>query len=317
MDSKKPKVQVLLSSYNGEKYITEQLDSLLAQKGDFELKITVRDDGSTDSTHDILARYSENFGIDVIYGENIGVNASMMDLVKRSEEDFDYFAFSDQDDVWEDFKISEAVKSLSLCTESEFLLWTCMEELTDADLNVYSLMPYPKYLGDFYSAIIQNKAGGHTQVFNKKLRDMYKFYPPEKMYVFDWVLYILASEFGKILYCDRSCGKYRQHSANSIGYELNPIAQIPRRLKRLFNGAFKGITTQMVYFYEIYEDKLQKEHREELKRFFGSRKNIFKRICYAFTTKIKRNSVFESLQFRILYVLGVFKSTNDESHKSF
>jgi glycosyltransferase involved in cell wall biosynthesis len=297
-------VEILMSTFNGEKFLRQQMDSVLAQKGDFNLKISVRDDGSTDSTCDILKEYQKD--INVTFGENIGVNASIMELVKASEQDFDYFAFCDQDDIWYDFRINEAVAALSAFEKDEPALWSCMEELTNESLIPYGLMPYPKYLGDFYNAIIQNKTAGHTQVFNKALRDMYIYYPADKMYVYDWVLYILASEFGTVCYCDRVCGQYRQHGANSIGYEINPVSQIRRRLKRLLNGDFKHIATQLCYIFEIYENKLPKEHREELYRFLKNRNHILKRIGYAMTTKIKRNSMFESFQFRCLYVLGMY-----------
>ena len=327
---KKANVEILISTFNGEKYLKEQLNSCLAQEGNFNIKITVRDDGSTDETCHILKQYEEEFHINVIYGQNIGLNASMMELIKLSEEHFDYFAFCDQDDVWENFKIEEAVKCLCeidkadkvaahssgdsqspleicfLANKKTPLLWSCMEELTDENLNSYSLMPYPKYLGNFYNAVIQNKTAGHTQVFNKTLRDMYMHYPPDKMYVYDWVLYMLACALGEVYFCDKPCGKYRQHGKNTIGYELGPIAQIPRRLKRLLNGDFRHITTQMAYFYETYGNKIKEEHKSEMERFLNSRKNIFTRVYYALTTKIKRNTSFESLQFRVLYILGVF-----------
>jgi len=301
------KIDVLMSTYNGEKYLAQQIDSILAQKGGFSLKLHVRDDGSTDGTCNILKKYSEKQGVNVVYGKNIGVNASMMELIKNSSENSDYFAFSDQDDLWYDFRLNEAISALEAAKTDKPLLWSCMEELTDENLTPYNFMPMPKYLGNFYNAIIQNKTAGHTQVFNKSLRNLYKDYPPKKMYVYDWVLYIMASAFGKVLFCEKTCGKYRQHGTNSIGYETGWLKQLPRRAKRLLRGDFKHITAQLEYFYETYKDKLNLEHRRELDRMLNSRKNILKRIYYALTTKIKRNTKFESAQFRLLYILGVFK----------
>ncbi|MDR1689805.1 MAG: glycosyltransferase [Clostridiales bacterium] len=299
-------VEIMLSTYNGEKYLREQMDSLLSQKGDFTLKISVRDDGSRDGTLDILREYEKNCGINLTCGQNIGINAAMLELVKSSEKNFDYFAFSDQDDVWEDFKISEAITALSACEKHTPALFSCMEVLTDENLKPYETMPRPKYYGDFYNAIIQNKAAGHTQVFNGALRDMFMKYPPEKMYVYDWVNYIIASEFGMVFFSEKICGKYRQHGKNSLGYSTNPLAMIPLRLKRLLKGDFKYATRQLKYIYEVYGNALAEEHKRELERFLACRKKFWKRLFYALTAKVKRNTVFESFQFRTLYFLGVY-----------
>jgi len=301
-----PNIEVLMSTYNGEKYLSEQLDSILAQKGCFNLKITVRDDGSSDGTHDILNYYVKEHGISVIYGKNIGVNASMMELVKQSGKDCDYFTFSDQDDVWYDFRLYEAVNSLNALNSTVPLLWSCMEELTDEKLKPFGLMPYPKKLGNFYNAMIQNKTAGHTQVFNQELRNLIVDYPAEKMYVYDWAIYLMASAFGEVRFCENSCGKYRQHGANAIGYELGWLRQTVRRIKRMTRGQFRNNSVQLEFFYGQFKDKLCEDYRSEAERFLNSRKNIIKRVRFAFTTKIKRNTKVESLQFWALYILGVF-----------
>jgi glycosyltransferase involved in cell wall biosynthesis len=84
------KVQVLLSTYNGEKYLKEQLDSLLAQ--DYpSIDILIRDDGSKDSTKQILTRYEDHKNIRVIYGSNIGITASFLELLKISEPEAEFF----------------------------------------------------------------------------------------------------------------------------------------------------------------------------------------------------------------------------------
>ena len=300
------KVEILLSTYNGEKYLKEQLNSLLTQECIENIKISIRDDGSTDGTCDILRSYEEKYHLNITYGTNLGVNFSMTELLKNADNDFDYFAFCDQDDVWDTGKILAAVLALDGLPEEDPLLWGCMEMLTDESLCAISLMPVPKYLGNFYNAIIQNKLAGHTQVFNRALRNILLKVPPEKMYLYDWVTYILASAFGKVLFDTNCLGLYRQHGKNVVGYELNAIAQIPRRFKRLTNGAFKQISTQMQYVYELFEDDLNTQYKNELNIFLKSRRNFIKRILYICNTKIKRNTRFESIQFRILYLLGVF-----------
>ena len=93
------KILILMSTYNGEKYLSEQLNSLLLQEN-VNIKILIRDDGSTDNTHKILNFYSSNYpNISWYTGENKGPALSFMDLLFNAPES-DYYAFCDQDDVW-------------------------------------------------------------------------------------------------------------------------------------------------------------------------------------------------------------------------
>jgi rhamnosyltransferase len=310
VNNEKIRIEVLLPAYNGEDFLAEQLDSILGQQGDFGLRITVRDDGSTDATREILRHYEAHHGIKVIWGTHIGVNASVMELINQADGTADLYAFSDQDDIWYDFRLKEAVEAFRTHRTHNPLprpfLWTCMEELTDENLNPLCFMPRPKNLGDYRNAIIQNKTPGHTQVFNRALWELFKGYPPEEIYVYDWVLYLLASIFGEVYYCPRSCGKYRQHAANAIGYSTHWLAHLHRRAKRLFSGAMKGTFDQQAYFLKRYGERLPKDAKHLLVDFVNSRRNMFKRIRFVCTTQVKRDTRFESLQFRILYLLGVF-----------
>ena len=107
------KVQVLLSTYNGEKYIREQLDSILTQK-DIEVSILIRDDGSTDSTVDIIHEYcSNNSDIKLIKGSNMGACKSFFELFKEADMGYDYYALADQDDYWYADKLTVACNMLA------------------------------------------------------------------------------------------------------------------------------------------------------------------------------------------------------------
>lgn len=308
--NKQVKIEVLMSTYNGEKYIREQLDSILAQKGDFQLKVSIRDDGSVDGTKDILAEYANTQNIQVTYGNNIGVNASIMSLVLSAERDFDYFSFSDQDDVWHLDRLEKAITALNLLPSTIPLLWSCMEELTNEELEPYCNMPTPKLLGDFYNAFLQNKTPGHTQVFNATLRNILEKYPADKMHVYDWILYLLACEFGQVLFCEDICGQYRQHGNNVIGYDSGGIALLLRRIKSLRGGDFEKSISQLQYFLDFYDNQINKEHREEIFRFLSMRRNLLTRTKYAFQTKIKRDTALESFQIRLAYILGAFGKTH-------
>lgn len=109
----KPTVSVLMSTYNGAKYIREQIDSILNQK-DVNVELLIRDDGSSDNTAEICKEYQKkNTNIRFYQGENIGVGKSFMELLKKAPE-ADYYSFSDQDDVWLEDKLSRAVKMIKI-----------------------------------------------------------------------------------------------------------------------------------------------------------------------------------------------------------
>ena len=104
-------VQVLLSSYNGEKYIREQLDSILAQEG-VNIQLLIRDDGSTDGTNSILTEYEQRCdNISVIYGINVGVIQSFFLLLEQAGS-YPYIALADQDDVWLKQKLKRAIEKI-------------------------------------------------------------------------------------------------------------------------------------------------------------------------------------------------------------
>ena len=102
------RVAVLMSTYNGEKYIREQIDSILEQSGNFDLDLWVRDDGSKDSTQQILQEYAQQRKLHWYTGENLGAAHSFIDLVRKCKG-YDYYAFADQDDYWMTNKIQMGV----------------------------------------------------------------------------------------------------------------------------------------------------------------------------------------------------------------
>ena len=121
-------VTILLSTYNGEKYLEEQLESITSQKG-VSTKIIVRDDGSSDRTCDILDTWKEKSALTWYRGENIGPAQSFMDLL-RNAGDACYYAFSDQDDFWLSDKMQTAVSKLE-SYDGRPALYFCQTELVD------------------------------------------------------------------------------------------------------------------------------------------------------------------------------------------
>ena len=127
------RICVMLSSYNGEKYIKEQIDSILAQKIDGEMILLVRDDGSTDETKQILNEYRSKYNnISWYTGDNLKAAKSFWDLV-NSAPDADYYAFCDQDDVWYPDKLVRAINALE--KEAIPALYASNVVVVDQNLN--------------------------------------------------------------------------------------------------------------------------------------------------------------------------------------
>lgn len=163
-------VQVLMSSYNGEKYIREQIDSILAQQG-VNVKLLVRDDGSSDSTCDILKEYEKKKLLEVIYGKNVGVIKSFLTLVDESNQ-ADYYAYSDQDDVWMPDKLIAGVTQLEKDDVDTPLLYCSALQRVNEKLEYQDIQSFRGLKTNIYSALVRERLAGCTFVFNNRLREL-------------------------------------------------------------------------------------------------------------------------------------------------
>ena len=171
---------VLMSTYNGERYLRKQLDSLLNQTLRPD-EILIRDDGSKDDTMAILEEYASLYPFIRYYnGENKGPARSFWELICRCDK-ADYYALCDQDDVWFPEKLAVAVKNLEKEKSEIPLLYCSRYTLTDKDLvalnsDVSSLYGFT----DFPHALLYHTAPGCTFVYNQAAREKIEKYDPEK-----------------------------------------------------------------------------------------------------------------------------------------
>lgn len=230
---KMSKVQILMSTYNGEKYLKEQIDSIIKQEG-VELELLVRDDGSKDSTIDIIKEFTNQYkNIKFYQGENLGAARSFMDLLNKSDEHYDYYAFADQDDVWMPDKIISAIKKLEEYKDKLALYMSALE-IVDEELNFIEIK---KVEGNFSfeGEMIKNFATGCTMVLNKKLVDIIKEYNPNYLIMHDsWITRVCYAIGGNVIIDEKSHIKYRQHGDNVLGYKDEGLQKIKRQLKIAF-----------------------------------------------------------------------------------
>lgn len=297
------KVQVLLSTYNGEKYLREQIDSILNQEYK-EITLLIRDDGSTDSTLDILREYTDKYeNISYYAGDNLGVQNSFFDLMKAADKNADYYAFSDQDDVWLPEKIKRAVETLEKEVPEKPLLYASKTKLVNEKLEIipvkirkYALTP------DFGNALVENICTGCTEVFNKELLNLVDNKIPEFTVMHDWWLYLSAAAFGKVVYDTKAGILYRQHRDNEVGMRSDWLNEFHARMKnfRKSNGALRK---QAAEFRRIYGTNYKNSQLTDWVADY--KKNLSYRWKLVISSKVYRQGKLDDLIFRGLFLLGM------------
>lgn len=284
------KVTILLSSYNGSRFIREQLNSIIDQK-DVNLNVIIRDDGSTDDTTDIIEGF-ENNKINLIKSNNIGATNSFLQLIKSADIS-DYYAFSDQDDYWEIQKIKAAIEKLKDYTDISAVY---SSNTTLVDKNLKFIKKEAKDVKtDLGSAIVKNYATGCTMVFNKKAMETIKKGVEVDVPFHDWWINLIVLATGGISIFDNSSYvKYRQHGDNVVGGTENLIVRYKQRMKK-FNKPYhrEKMAEKLI---EIYGDLISKENTEILKLISNYKSN---KLNIVFNKNIKTSSFIDNLFFSI------------------
>lgn len=315
---KEPKCLVLLSTYNGEKYIEEQLDSLFKQEG-VELHILIRDDGSEDSTVNIIRNIREHVSVPLkmLEAKNSGAKASFFELLRIASDDhseFEYFAFCDQDDVWKPNKLRRAATLLSQVSQedpSSPLMYCSATQMVDAELSPLKVWPSPprKKLS-MYNALVENVAVGCTTVLNKKAFDLIASSLPsnaDQVIMHDWWAYLCVSTFGKVIFDEEPFILYRQHSSNVLGGQTdNWITKWKKRFLRYFQGQNHYIiSNQAKEFYKCFNDQMDDNRRLDVKRFIeATSKSGISRLAYAFRTPFYRQVATDNFIFKLIFSTG-------------
>ncbi|WP_346677476.1 MULTISPECIES: glycosyltransferase [Thomasclavelia] len=297
------KVLVLLSTYNGEKYLSDLLNSILLQKN-VHVDILIRDDGSIDDTINILNSFKSYDNIQVIYGNNIGSKNSFYKLLEICDTSYDYYAFADQDDIWLEDKIYKAIKLLKKNNISPALYlgnYTLVNKHLDFIRISKENRVYP-----FEKIILKNHILGCTMVFNKQLLKVIKnhqYININNLPFHDHWIYILCSAInGNIVLDSQSYILYRQHENNVVG-----SIKFKDRIKS--SALFKNKKVRYLYINELYKnyrDFIDNDKILLLKECINytmSYKNKFK---FAFFNSLQTNNILERIILIITILLGRF-----------
>ena len=300
------KIQVLLSTYNGERFLEKQLDSILAQE-DVSFCLLIRDDGSSDGTREILHRYEGYKNIDIVYGDNLGITKSYLWLLDNADPYSDYYAFSDQDDIWLPQKLVHSKQALAQYPSDQPLMCASLSSVIDEnDKKLYDL-PAPRRGVSFYNAMVQNILPGHTQVINHKMREIILNRGMDHVHVIDWWDYLVAACVGTIIFLPECLVLHRQHSGNAVGMTETRLQNLRRRFSYIREGRGNAFSKQLNAFYSRYRDIMPDEYRIETERFLNSLSTFSSRLYYTLSCKVFRQNKKEDLAFRILYLFGKYK----------
>ena len=300
---KDSKVVICMSTYNGEKYIKEQIESLLNQTYK-NIKIYVRDDGSKDNTINILKEYVEQGKIHFIQGKNVGVVNSFYECLKEAYEQGDIFAYCDQDDRWHEDKIERAVKALESEKRDIPLLYFSEFNYCDENLKFSSKSNLNKKGTSFKNSIVECISFGISEVFNKKLAQKILESGTEDICFHDWWAYIIAAGLGKVLYDSESTVEYRRTGNNVSPSGKGKLElQIYRIKKFLLGKYFKNIRKQIYKFKNKFSDELSDENKKIIE-LFTLKYNFVKSIKKVFYKNMFRQSFIDEVFCRILFLFG-------------
>ena len=224
------KVAILLATKDGAEFLPEQLQSYRDQTHS-NWKIYVSDDGSSDDTRDIIDQFAGVVSqtVEQRNGPCKGFWRNFMSLALDKSIAADFFAFSDQDDIWSKEKLERAVNWLASIPETIPAVYCARTELVDRDGVSLGYSQLFTKTPSFQNALVENIGGGNTMVFNQAAKKLLEAAGPVKMVAHDWWMYQLVTATGGIVHYDpQPCLKYRQHARNVIGSRVGLDALVHR-----------------------------------------------------------------------------------------
>ena len=263
---------------NGDAFLQPQLDSFKTQTYP-NWTLWASDDGSTDQTHAILARFKSGLPegkVNIVTGPKKGFAANFLSLLTKVDQPADFYAYSDQDDIWLPGKLAFAVKWLQTVASDQPALYCTRTELIDANgkhLGFSALWPRPP---GFQNALTQNIAGGNTMVFNRAAQLLLAEAGSNfEIIAHDWWTYLVVTACGGAVFFDSTPTlQYRQHANNLIGANHDLAAPV-RSAQRLMAGRFRQWNTQNIAALQRLLPHLPPENQKVLQTFAKAREASF------------------------------------------
>lgn len=294
-----------MSTYNGDKFLCEQLDSLLLLEGGPD--ICIRDDGSTDKTINIIKEYqSIHKRITLIEGSNIGVVASFFDLMLKIPPDkYSYYSFCDQDDFWEIDKISRAIECIKDYDGAAMYCSTL--NVVDTSLEFKFLSSYPEKGLGLANALVENVVTGCTCVLNDIAFNKIKSHSPvaDRIVMHDWWFYLVMSSIGTIYFDREARIKYRQHEQNVAGMKRT-FSDIVQKFQRPKKSKYPPLIFQLKEFQRVCGGLLSNADDKNLRQLIDilSKRKKIVFLYFILNKNIYRQSLANNLSLIYSYFTG-------------
>jgi len=272
-------VAILMSTYNGQQFLAEQLQSI-EQQAHRNWRVLLSDDGSSDDTLLIAKQFQQQWGNDrllIRQGPKQGFCLNFLSMACDPIIKADYYAFSDQDDVWMADKLARALAYFESVSEPSLPRVYCgRTQNVDEQLNSLGYSPLFALPRSFRNALVQSIAGGNTMVFNQAAKELIEQAGLLKVVSHDWWLYQLIKGAGGVVFYDPEPSiLYRQHANGLVGANLSIGARYDRFIFAI-NGGFKQWNTINYEALCSVKHLLTKDSRDILKLFGAFRGAKFK-----------------------------------------
>lgn len=304
-------VHILMATYQGARYLPEQLASIEAQQDVF-WKLWASDDGSTDNTLDILHAFAHAYP-DRVYllkgpGQGAARNFDTLIHAVKGLEEGDLVAFCDQDDVWFPNKLLRAVRwHKRHAMLGSPCLYMARTTVTNEFLQPRHLSYKPRLL-NLGNALVENVASGNTMVLNIKLLQAVRHIKPENMILHDWSTYLAVTACaGELTYETQPCLLYRQHGENVVGIKPS-WKQKANRLWKLALGDYRTWGDAMEGALADLQPLLGPTTQNSVEGYIGARHETgpLKRLRYAHQAKLMRQEWPAQIALLCAVALGLF-----------
>lgn len=293
---------------NGEGYIEKQLYSILRQEHK-NIEVYISDNNSDDRTIDLIKKFKvkyKNLKIQLLKGNDGHFANNFINLAITISKRYDYYAFCDQDDVWDSCHISRGIKKLEDLNLSIPALHCSRTNLINNKGDMIGKSKLFKKNPSFNNALVQSIAGGNTMIFNRLAFNLLKGIKKVDYFIpsHDWMLYLLVSGCEGYIYYERKPSvNYRQHAKNAIGSNRS-IKSAIKRVNLIFDGAWKN-WLDANYLLLRNNGNLTQKNKSILENFQKIRKenNTIVRIREYFRTSIYRQTAFGSIALTIALII--------------
>ena len=289
-------IQVVLATYNGEKYLTEFLESLLKQQR-VHIRLLVSDDGSTDGTMKILESFLPKFDeFRIVFGPQKGPAANFYSLLRQASGD--YIALADQDDIWEPQHLINSIQRIDRYSAQPEMSYSSTITFGDPESSGI-IWPKSDPIERGLIPIFQNYARGCTIVINRSALALLTEISPKKEVMHDWWIYIMIYIFGEVRFGLEPEVRYRIHDNNTVGLgKVDPF----RALRVIRNRTWQPYS-QLMEFESIVKSNSNNERARLISTItdaiHGSIKN---RIRLILGKQRFRDTIFGEIKIRFIFL---------------